>query len=359
MLNKLTNIEYKTKTAPRGRIYDRNNNLLVDNIVVPSINYLKPSKITTIEELNIAKKLSELLEIDYSKITLKNMKDYYISLNNIDNLISDEEWNLYNSRKISDTDIYNLKLERIDKSITDNFTEEEKETSYIYFLMNNGFSYEIKTIKEKGLTDKEIANICNNYDYLMGIFIDYSYERNYLYGDTLKNIFGSISTIPYEEKSSYLTKGYELNDLVGTSYLEKQYERYLKGEKGTYRIENNNIIKTSDSKRGNDIVLTIDIKLQQEIDKILEEELINAKSEPNTSLFNSVYVVIKDPKNGDILAMSGKGIKKVNKEYVTYDLTPQVLTNSMTPGSVIKGASIMVGYNFILFLKSVLGKDLE
>lgn len=344
MLNKLTNIEYKTKTAPRGLIYDRNNNLLVDNIVVPSINYLKPSKITVNEELNIAKKLSELLEIDYSKITIKNMKDYYISLNNIDNLISDEEWKLYNSRKISDTDIYNLKLERIDKSITDNFTEEEKETSYIYFLMNNGFSYEIKTIKEKGLTDKEIANICNNYDYLMGIFIDYSYERNYLYGDTLKNIFGSISTIPYEEKSSYLTKGYELNDLVGTSYLEKQYEKYLKGEKGTYRIENNNIIKTSDSKRGNDIVLTIDIKLQQEIDKILEEELINAKSEPNTSLFNSVYVVIKDPKNGDILAMSGKGIKKVNKEYVTYDLTPQVLTNSMTPGSVVKGASIMVGY---------------
>ena len=344
MLNSILNTSYTTKNAPRGRIYDRNYNLLVDNKLVPVIYYLKPNKISSSDEIKIANKLSNLIDIDYSKESIRILKDYYLTINNSDELITEEEWDLLDKRKINNNDIYNMKLERIDNSIFDNYSEEEKESAYIYYLMNNGFSYELKTIKEKGLTNQEISNICDNYDDLNGIILDYNYERVYLYGDTLRSILGNISTIPYEEKDNYLKNGYELSDLVGISYLEKQYEKYLKGEKGKYKIENNSIIKIEDSKRGKDIVLTIDINLQQEIDKILEEGLIDAKNDPNTSLFNSAYVVIKDPKNGDILAISGKGIKKEGNNYVPYDLTTGVLTNSMTPGSVVKGASILVGY---------------
>ena len=344
LLDSILNTSYFYKSAPRGRIYDRNNNLLVDNKMVPVIYYLKPNKITSLEEIEVASILANLLEIDYSKLTIRNLKDYYLALYDCDDLITNEEWNNLKNRKISDKDIYNLKLDRIDSSIFDSYDELKKETAYIYYLMNNGFSYEIKTIKQKNITDNEIASICDNYELLNGIFIDYNYERDYKYGDTFKNILGSISTIPKEEKNSYLKKGYQLNDLVGVSYLEKQYENYLKGEKGKYKIENNKIVNINSGKRGNDIVLTIDINLQKEIERILEEELINAKKDPNTSLFNSVYVVIKDPKNGDILAMSGKGIKKENNNYVVYDLTTGVLTNSITPGSVVKGASILVGY---------------
>lgn len=344
MLDKKINVTYINKNAPRGRIYDRNYNLLVDNILVPTISYLRPNKSSKTDLINVAKTLSDLIDFDYSKLSLKNLKDYYLAINNSDNLITEEEWILYNNRKLSDNDIYNKKLSRINKEIIDNYSDNEKETAYIYYLMNNGFSYEIKVLKEKNLSSKEISLICDNYNKLPGVFINYNYERNYLYGDTLKSIFGSVSSIPLEEKNVYLDNGYQLTDLVGTSYLEKQYEKYLKGKKGRYKIDNNMISKVTDSKRGNDIVLTIDIKLQQQIEKILEEELINAKNDPNTSLFNSVYVVIKDPKNGDILAMSGKGLKKEDGKYVTYDLTTGVLTSSMTPGSVVKGASIMVGY---------------
>ena len=344
MLNKITNATYSTKTAPRGRIYDRNNNLLVDNKLIPVIYYLKSNKVSNDEEISIARKLAGLIDVNYAKLSLKNIKDYYIATNNTDNLITDEEWRLFNNRKLDNNDIYIIKLERIDDSIINDYSELEKETAYIYYLMNNGFSYELKEIKKKGLTDEEIGIICDNYEYLTGVFIDYDYEREYLYGDTFKNIIGNISSIPYEEKEDYLKNGYQLSDKVGISYLEKQYDKYLKGVKGEYRIESNIVKKLKDSKRGNDVILTIDIKLQQEVDRILEEELIKAKEEPNTSLFNSAYVVIKDPKNGDILAMSGKGIRKENGRYTTYDLTTGVLTNSITPGSVVKGASIMVGY---------------
>ena len=343
-LNTIINTSYISKSAPRGRIYDRNYNLIVDNKLMPTISYLMPKKASSKDLVVVSRKLADLINVDYSKLTLKNLKDFYMAFNNTDYLISDEEWKQLENRKIISNDIYNMKLERIDSRLFDDYTEIDKESAYIYYLMNNGYSYDIKIIKDKNLTDKEIALICDNNEDLPGVFIDYKYERDYLYGDTFKSILGSISSIPYEEKSNYLEKGYQLSDLVGVSFIEKQYERFLKGEKGKYKIENNSVNVVNESIKGKDIVLTIDIKLQERVDKILEEELIKAKEEANTSLFNSAYLVIKDPKNGDILAMSGKGIKKEKGKYVTYDMTPGVITNSMVPGSVVKGASIMVGY---------------
>lgn len=344
LLDNINNNTYLTKSAPRGRIYDRYGNLLVDNKLVPVLYYLNSNKNNSVEEIEIAKRLIKLIDVDYSRVSLRNLKDYYLIYNNCDYLIKDDEWDLLKSRKITNQDIYNMKINRLDENIFNNYSEEDKLLAYIYYLMHNGYSYEFKTIKKDNFTDKEISSISDNLDSLPGFFIDYSYERVYLYGDTFRSILGNISHISLEDKDYYLNNGYVLSDLVGTSFIEKQYEKYLRGEKGRYKIENGKIEKVVDSKMGKDIYLTIDIKLEQEIDNILKEELINAKSDPNTGLFNSVYVVIKDPENGDILAMSGKGIKKVNNEYVVYDLTPEVITNSMTPGSVVKGASIMVGY---------------
>lgn len=62
-------------------------------------------------------------------------------------------------------------------------------------------------------------------------------------------------------------------------------------------------------------------------------------------MFNHIYVVINDPNTGEILAMAGKQVIKKNGEYYTYDVTTGVITNSVTPGSVVKGASMLVGYN--------------
>lgn len=344
LLTRLTIDTYEFESAPRGRIYDRNYNLIVDNKEVAKLVYLKPNKITTQEEIKIAKNLADLIEVNTSKITNRMLKDYWIAKNpdESNNLITKEEWEKYDNRKLTNEDIYYLKLSRIDTSKFENYNE--KESAYIYYLMNNGYFYEEKTIKKENLTDLEIAKISDNLEKLKGLYIKYDWERIYLYGNTFRSILGNISKITKEEKSYYLSKGYSLNDIVGISYIEKQYEDYLKGIKGTYRIVDDEIISITNNKRGNDIVLTIDINLQQEIEKILEEELISAKNDPSTSLFNHIYVVIKDPNTGEILAMAGKQVKKSNGVYNMYDITPGVLTNPITPGSVVKGASMLVGY---------------
>jgi len=196
------------------------------------------------------------------------------------------------------------------------------------------------------VTDEEYAFVSENIDLLKGFDTRIDWERSYPYGDTLKTILGTVSSltqgIPAEEKDYYLKKGYSLNDRVGLSYLEKQYEEYLHGEKPLYEVISSHKTKLIKSgSRGKDIVLSIDIKLQQEVEKILAEQIRNTKNEPNTDFYDHSSVIIQDPNTGEILAMAGKRI--VNGEIV--DNTNSILIQPITPGSVVKGASMLVGYN--------------
>lgn len=333
-------------SAPRGRIYDRNHNLIVDNKAIPTIVYNKNKKSTVSDELSYAYEISKIIEVDHSKLALINLKEFWIAENNdlANKKIREDEWIKLKNRKLNMTDINNLMLDRITEDDLSLYNDEKKEVAYIYYLMNKGYSYQEKIIKEDNVSDSEYAYIAEHKDSLHGFDVSYNWERVYLYGDTFKSILGSISDITKENKKEYLKKGYSLNDIVGVSYLEKQYEDVLKGTKSKYKLENNKLTLLEEGKRGNDIVLTIDIKLQQKIEKILEEEIIKAKKEPSTKYYNGSYVIIQQPNTGEILAMSGKQVIKSGKTYKVYDITPGILTNPMTPGSVVKGASMIVGY---------------
>jgi len=347
-LEKLTERLVAGSRAPRGRIYDRNYNILVDNVAIPIIYYKKENKVSTAKEIEIAYLIANKIEIDYSDISEHVLKDFFITNNkeHADSLISDNEKELYKQRQLTDTDIYYLKLNRVTAEDLASFSELDKETAQIYYLMNSGYSYEDKVIKKDKVTDQEIAAIAEHVDELVGFNIKYDWKRIYPYGETFRSILGNIGSIAKENKDYYLDKGYTLDDKVGVSYIEKQYEEFLKGEKNTYRlISNNNAVLNKEGRRGNDIVLTIDIKLQQEIEKILEEEIIKTKNEPSTEFFNHIYAVIQEPNTGEVLAMTGKQVLKENETYKTYDITPGVMTSPVTPGSVVKAASMLVGYN--------------
>ena len=130
--------------------------------------------------------------------------------------------------------------------------------------------------------------------------------------------------------------------------MEYQYEDYLKGTKATYRLLSDNSYElVSEGKRGNDIVLTIDINLQKYLEEMLANEVYNAKGETGTNYYNRSFVVISDPNTGEILAMSGKQVlTNDNGEKYVVDYTPGIVTLPVTPGSVVKGASMMVGYKY-------------
>lgn len=342
----------ESTSAPRGRIYDRNHKLLVDNEGIKTIYYKKQNGITTKEEIELAYEVSNNIDIDYSKIDDNKLKDFYYKSHYKEcrKKITDEEWDLYNKRKLNDKDIDKLIYERLDDEISE-YTDSDKKAAYIYYLMNKGYSYAEKVIKNSDVTDAEYAYISENIDNLKGFNTKLDWERVYLYGDTFKSILGNVSSntqgIPSELSEGYLKRGYTLDDRVGISYLEYQYEDYLRGTKAKYRLLSDNSYElVSEGKRGNDIVLTIDIELQKYLEEVLSNEVLNAKGEPGTQYYNRSFAIVSDPNTGEILAMAGKQAVLKDGYYQIVDYTPGIVTLPVTPGSVVKGASMMVGYKY-------------
>ena len=353
-VNKVSQLKQNIVTStstPRGRIYDRNGKIIVDNKAVKVIYYKKPSGVTTKEEIEVAYKVANMITLDYKNLTENNLRKFWV-LNNSDlakEKITAEEWQLLDERKLTSNDIESLKIERVSEEDLASYDKTDKTAAYIYFLMNKGYSFDEKVIKKEYVTDKEYALIAENINNIKGFDVRLDWERVYPYGDVFRTILGTVSTtesgIPYELKDYYLNLGYELNDRVGTSYLEYQYESILKGEKTVYQILDDGTRKIIDEgSRGKDIVLTIDIELQKAIEEVLEEEVINGKDYPNTKYYNRSFAIISDPNTGEILAMAGKQVVLENGEYKVYDYTPGIVTTPVTAGSIVKGASHAVGY---------------
>lgn len=317
--------------APRGRIIDRNGKVLVDNIGTNTIVFHKLKNIDT-------KKIAHLLNTiipNIKKASIDEQKKYYLTFNETDSLLTEKEQELYNNRKISQAEVEEIKLARIEPLL--NYTNKEQQEIHLYYLLNKGYIYDSKIIA-KDVSDEICAKI--NISNISGLTCEYTTKRIYLY-DTLNDILGRTGNITKENKEYYLAKGYSLNDTVGLSYLEKQYDDYLRGEKAKYLVnEDNSLTLISNSKPGNDIYLSIDIELQLQINEILKKNLNKASNLKNTKYYNSSYVLVSNPNTGEIIASTG--LMKVKDDF--HDITTNILTSSFTMGSVIKGASHTVGY---------------
>ena len=333
---------YKGSEAPRGNIYDRNGILLVGNESIPIIKYTK-TNLTNKEEIELASDIAKNIEIDYTNVTKTMIKEYIYNTNKEEllNRITDKIKKQYENRKITNEEYKEIILENITEEEINNISEQEKKTAYLYYIMNIGYRYEDKIIKSEKVTEEEIKYVENS----QNLYIDYIYKRTYPYGETLKSIFGNVGSIQEEDLEYYLEQGYFRNDLVGTSYLEEEYETYLRGTPYTYRITSDGKREiVTEMKKGNDLYLTIDINLQLEIEQILEEQMIKTKGEQNTTYFNKNYIIIGDAYTGSIYAFIGKMIT-YNGEYSFIDNSLGLITDAITPGSSIKGASHLVGYS--------------
>ena len=340
------------ESAPRGRIYDRNHKLIVTNRPMKVIFYKKPNRVKVTDEMKLAYNLSKTIEVNYGMLSELKLKEFWIKNNQKEGnkKITEEEWKKLEERKLNNSDIEKLKLERITLDDLSIYNDDDKKAAYIYSLMNKGYAYQEKIIKNHDVSDEEYALISEQLSLFSGIGTRLDWEREYVHDDVFRSILGNISTsengIPKELKADYLKKGYLLNDRVGISYLEYQYEELLKGTKNKYRVLSDGSHKLiEEGSRGNDIVLTIDIELQKAVEEILIEEIIKAKDEPNTEYYNRSFAIITDPKTGDILAMAGKQAIKSGDNYRIVDYTPGIMTSPVVIGSAIKGASHIVGYN--------------
>ena len=212
--------------------------------------------------------------------------------------------------------------------------------------VNNSYKYE-DIILKNNLTENEVSLVLNSD--VKGLFIKESFDRFYPYNDTLKNVLGSVGPIQKENKKHYLKKGYKLYEKVGISGLEKEYEEYLKGTNAKYKVNNDNSLTlVSEGKKGSDLYLSIDINLVNEINTIIKEELVKAKKHLNTQYLNDTFVIVGNPKTSEVYSLNGQ--RYLNDNTFT-DISLNNINSAFTMGSVVKGATISVGYKYNLIEK--------
>lgn len=341
------------KPVPRGKIYDRNGNVLVDNKPLYAISYTPPKRVQPEDKLELAEQLIPFLSVDQSaikRLTERNKKEY-IYLKNKDEIhsrITPEE-----REALSNAEQYKLALERITEEEVKALTDEELKVIAIKRELDKAYALTPEIIKNENISIEEYARIAEHLSELPGIDATTDWERTYHYGDTLKSILGTITTqeqgIPAEEEDYYLTRGYNRNDRVGKSGLEQTYEDVLRGRKEQIQYTTTKEGKVIDSKvivegeRGKDLILTIDIDFQRKVDEIVLNELKKARSHapgPNRYLEDALAVVM-NPKTGEILALSGM---HYNREKNEYEAAPhKIFYDAHRPGSTVKGATVLAG----------------
>ena len=324
---------------PRGNIYDKNGKLLVGNKAVNTLVF--KGNISEKEKIALASLITMKIDIKLPSYNEDYIKEYLVSLNRekLESIIDKSIITKYKNREITYEE-YNKELMRvIDK---DDILNTSFKTAYIYHLMNNGYHYNEKVIKDK-LTNEEyiFINELNN-EYLYTIV---KYKRYYPYGNTLRGVFGSVSSIPSEKLNDYIKNGYLINDTVGVSNLESYYEEYLRGVREVYYNDaSGNKVIVKNARNGYDLYLTIDIDKQRKVDNIIKKELVKAKKEPNTDYLSKNYVLITNPNDGSIIVSSGIKLVPKKDKYSFIDYSEYIWLDAVTPGSIVKGASHMVGY---------------
>ncbi|RBP00202.1 cell elongation-specific peptidoglycan D,D-transpeptidase [Rossellomorea aquimaris] len=348
--------------VPRGEIYDRNGKLIVGNKPQRAITYTRTSDTSQEELRKVSKKLADMIDVNIESLTERDKKDFWIWMNpsEADKKVSASEVDRIQSEKGLSTKeanqkIYQLMLERISEREWASFTREEYEMLAIYQNISKGYALSPQIVKNKGVSITEYAQVSAHLDELPGVNVTTDWTRSYPLDHTLRSVLGDVSStregIPKDLLQKYLAEGYDRNDRVGTSYLELKYEDLLNGQKKKVKniIKDGQVIGTKVIQKGHsgkDLVLSIDVELQKEIEKIIQEELSKHIGTKGSPYLDRAFVVMMDPYTGEIEAMVGQKVKEIlpNGEVEFQDYSLGTYTTSYESGSVVKGATLLTGY---------------
>ena len=343
-----------TMGSARGEIYDAAGKPLVQNTVKQVVSFTRSNKMTAADLKDISKKLLDYVTVTSPELTDRQMADYYLAdtevyKKTVEALPKDKRYDS-DGNQLSESELYNNAANSIAANQMD-YSEDEKKAIYLFSQLNSVGNFATGNIQTDPLSDTQVAVIASASKELPGISISTSWDRKVL-ETSLSSIVGTVSSeksgLPAEEVDAYLKKGYSLNDRVGTSYLEKQYEEVLQGKRTVKEIhldkhgDMESVENIEEGSKGKNIKLTIDLAFQDSVDSLLKSYFNSELANGGAKYSEGVYAVALNPKTGAVLAMSG-----IKHNLETGDLTPDSLgtvTNVFVPGSVVKAATISSGW---------------
>lgn len=217
--------------APRGPIYDRNGELLVDNR--PSFQISVMRQDVTDKQALLAE-LAELLEVDPQDLSQR--------------WEAGKRYPIYRPVPLA-TDVSREAMERVQEHSVE----------------------------------------------LPGILVEVRPVRDYIDRGSAAHLIGYLGEVTEDELGSGQFDNYQPGDYVGKTALEREYENYLKGQKGERLVEVDvkgkllRQLQMEPSKPGNKLYLTLDRQLQQAADEAFGDQ--------------SGAAVALDVHTGEVLAM--------------------------------------------------------
>lgn len=191
-----------------------------------------------------------------------------------------------------------------------------REREEIIFLLSQIFQIEEEEIRTKinnidqssnkiflfkeNISREESLSLVEKSRHLPGLAVAKSAIRDYSDGLIFSHIIGYEGKISRKELDEF--PQYSMTDYIGKEGIEKSYESVLKGKNGAVRVEidSKGRIKRElgiiNPEPGNDIILTVDGKLQKKI----YDELVLILEKTATKTAAAVAI---NPKNGEVLAL--------------------------------------------------------
>jgi len=177
---------------------------------------------------------------------------------------------------------------------------------------------------------------------LKGIVIESKAERDYPFGSVGAHLIGYLGEVNRKEVERLKPYGYRLKDWVGRSGLEAYYNDYLMGKGGGLLTEVDNrgrqvqVLGLKEPSGGKDLYLTIDIAIQEQAEKLLEgvKGAIVVMNATNGEVLALASRPSFDPTVFIASDSSRSRVKLLHD--TTHPLINRAITGTYPPGSVFK-----------------------
>ena len=348
-------------SVPRGRIYDSEGRILVDNEPRNAITYTKLQTTTQEEMLGIAEMLASIIEKETDAVNLRDKQDYWIMLHRekaYERVTKKEESKLLSDETMTTSDLQRqidtLVRERITEQDLASLTDVELEVLAIYREMSSGYALSPQIIKSEDVKPEEFARVSERLTEMKGVNTTTDWVR---VPKSSLAILGSTTSpkegIPKSKLDYFLARDYIRNDRVGRSYIEQAYEEILQGQKSVVKnitdgkgtvTETQTVFK---GQPGKDLVLTIDSEINSKVESLVEAKLTEMKQQNGSNLLDRAFVVIMDPYTGEVLSMVGKQLSEDPDTggRIIKDYAYGTFTSAYEIGSTIKPATVLTGYD--------------
>ena len=215
-------------------------------------------------------------------------------------------------------------------------------------LLKKRPSFERQTLKAN-LDEEEAAVLAVNQHRFPGVELRARLQRHYPHGDLLSHVIGYVGRISADDLEKIDNQRYRGLEYIGKSGIEARYEDMLLGRSGVTRVETNahgRVVRTVQQEApdsGKTIHLSLDMKLQQKAMEVLEGyegSIVAIEPETGDVLAFASFPGF-DP-NPFVNGISEKAYSELRSSE-RRPLLNRALYGRYAPGSTIKGFMSLVG----------------